>query len=188
MPDAVARVLQNPSPRKGEMPILMAANFSPYQVTRCHRFGWTLERIGWGFMAATMLAAVVGVFGDGWLSVAETRGPGGAAVRYPRFGRAHSPLVLKVEWTVGPRVAAVPDPVLWIDRAYLDDFAIEEVRPPPVAVTLDSERIQYSFRVSEPNVRAAVEFTLRANHGGIFSGSLGFGEEPGLTVRQYVFP
>ena len=58
------------------MPILMAANFSRYQLTRCHRLGWTLERIGWGFMAATMLAAVVGVFGDGWLSAAETRGPG----------------------------------------------------------------------------------------------------------------
>jgi len=188
MPDAVARVLQNPRPRKGEMPILMAANFSRYQLTRCHRFGWTLERIGWGFMAATMLAAVGGVFGDGWLSAAETRGRGAAAVRYPRFGRAHSPLELEVGWTVGARDAAGPDAVLWIDRAYLDDFAIEEVRPPPVAVTLDSERIQYSFRVSEPNVRVAVEFTLRADHGGVFSGSLGFGDEPGLTVRQYIFP
>ena len=51
----------------------MAANFSRYQLTRCHRLGWTLERIGWGFMAATMLAAVVGLFGDGLLSTARNQ-------------------------------------------------------------------------------------------------------------------
>ena len=167
----------------------MAANFSRYQLTRCHRLGWTLERIGWGFMAATMLAAVVGLFGNGLLSTAETSGADAATVRYPRFGRAHSPFELEVGWSAGASDAEGPrDAVLWIDRAYLDDFAIEEVRPPPVAVTLDSKRIQYSFRVSEPNVRVAVEFTLRAKHGGVFSGSLGFGEQPGLTVRQYIFP
>ena len=171
------------------MLIVMAANFSRYQLTRCHRMGWTLERIGWGFMAATMLAAAVGLFGGGWLSTAETSGSGAAAVRYPRFGRAHSPFELQIGWSAGARDAAGPrDAVLWIDRAYLDDFAIEEVRPAPLAVTLDSQRIQYSFRVSEPNVRVAVEFTLRAKHGGVFSGSLGFGEEFGLTVRQYIFP
>jgi len=106
------------------MPILMAADFSRYQLTRCHRLGWTLERIGWGFMAATMLAAVVGLFGGGWLSSAETSGTDAATVRYPRFGRAHAPLELEVEWAAGPR-----DAVLWIERAYLDGFAIEEVRP-----------------------------------------------------------
>ena len=113
MPDAVARVLQNPRPRKGEMPILMAAHFSRYQLTRCHRLGWTLERIGWGFMAATMLAAVVGLFGAGWLSTAEATRSDSGTVRYPRFGRAHSPLELEIEWAAGPR-----DAVLWIERAY----------------------------------------------------------------------
>ena len=167
----------------------MAASLSRYQRTRCHRLGWTLERIGWGFMAATLLAAAAGLFGGGWLSTARTRGSDATTADYPRFGRAHSPLELEVAWNAGPpNVAGPRDVVLWIERAYFDDFTIEEVRPPPVAVTLDSERIQYSFRVSEPDVRVAVEFTLRANRGGVFSGSLGAGHGSGLTVRQYIFP
>lgn len=136
-----------------------------------------------------MLAAFVGVCGNGWLSTAETTANDSATVRYPRFGRAHSPLDLEVEWTAGPRdLAGSRDAVLWVERAYLNDFAIEEVRPPPVAVTLDAERIRYSFQVSEPGVHVTVQFTLRANHGGVFSGSFGFGRDPGLTVRHYVFP
>ena len=43
----------------------MAASFSRYQLTRCYRLGWTLERVGWGLMAATMLAAVAGFSATG---------------------------------------------------------------------------------------------------------------------------
>jgi hypothetical protein len=160
----------------------MAAALSRYQRTRCHRLGWTLERFGWALMAAVGLGAAFGIFGGGWLSTVEAAGEG-AVSRYPRFGRAHSPLELEVEW-----VAQQTDTVLSVDRAYLDNFALEEVRPAPLAVTLDSERIHYWFRVSEPDARVVVGLTLRARHGGRFAGSFDVEREPGVGVRHYILP
>lgn len=160
----------------------MIASLARSEITRCYRLGWLLERAGWIAMAATICASVLGLFGNGWLSV-ETAGNDAMKVRYPRFARAHTPLDFSVEWP-----ARQPEAVLSIERAYLDHFAIEEVRPPPATVTFDRERLRYSFRVSESQMSVAVEFRLRAEHGGRLVGSFRFDEGLEVEVRQFVFP
>lgn len=134
-------------------------------------------------MATTIFGAAVGVFGNGWLSVVEMAGDNGSTVLYARFARAHSPIDLSIAWS--PQQS---DAVLSIERAYLDHFAIEEVRPPPVAVTVDRERLRYSFRVGEGQTVAAIAFTLRAKHGGLFVGSVRFDDGTRIGIRQFVFP
>jgi hypothetical protein len=141
------------------------------------------ERVGWIVMAAMICGAAIGVFGNGWLSVVETVGDGELTLRYPRFGRAHTPLDLSIHWRSQDREA-----VLFIERAYLDHFAIEEVKPPPVAVTVDRERLRYSFRVSNPQVPVAVGFRLRAEHGGRFVGAISVDHERAVGIRLLLFP
>jgi hypothetical protein len=180
-PSGVACVLQ--IPRTAATSYSMTASLSRYQQTRCYRFGWAFERVGWLAMGVVVLAAVAGAFGGGWLSFQAATGGDSLVARYPRLGRAHSPLELHVTWP-----ASQSEATLWIERAYLDDFAIEEVRPPPSSVTLHPQRIYYSFRVSNAGERVAIELRVRAKRGGRFVGSIGFEDEAAVAIRQFMFP
>ncbi|HSC15908.1 MAG TPA: hypothetical protein VLI71_12360 [Gammaproteobacteria bacterium] len=159
------------------------SNPSRYERTRCFRRGWMFERVGWIAMAAILAAAVVGLFGHGWLSESESAAGDALIVKYSRFCRAHSPLELSVDWL--PRGQ---EPTLWIARSYLDEFEIEEIRPTPSAVTLEADRIHYAFRSSQPGARVEVMFRLKAEHGGPYRGRIGVDGGLDVEVRQLVFP
>ncbi len=180
----MAHVLQNfaPSLRTG-FDDVMAGSLSRYQHTRCFRLGWVFERTGWVVMAAVAAAAAAGIFGGGWLSDVEVAAGETLAARYPRFARANAPLELAVEWT--PQQG---DATLWLSRAYLDQFAIEEVRPTPSATTIDRERIYYTFQTHRSQDRVQVVFRLRPDHGGRLSGSLGIEAAAAVELRQLIFP
>src|SRR5688572_13690542 len=161
----------------------MSSNPSRYERTRCFRRGWVFERVGWVAMAAILAAAVVGLFGDGWLSESEAAVGDELIVRYSRFCRAHSPTELTVAWL--PRGQ---EPTLWIARSYLGEFAIQEIRPTPSAVTLEADRIRYAFRSSQLGARVEVTFRLKAEHGGPYRGRIGVDDGLDVEVRQLVFP
>jgi len=161
----------------------MAGTPSRYERTRCFRRGWAFERTGWIAMAAISIAAGAGLFGNGPLSGRQATARDELIVHYPRFLRAHAPLELSVEWL--PRQQ---DADLWIARSYLDTFEIEEILPPPAAVTIGASRIYYTFRAREPAARIGARFRLRPKHGGRISGRIGSADELEVEVRQFVFP
>ena len=71
---------------------------------RLVRRSWVVQRIGWGVMAALLLAALLGLFGTGPLSRATATAPGGAVtLDYDRFGRYLGPATLLIR--VGPGAA-----------------------------------------------------------------------------------
>ena len=159
----------------------MAASISRFEQTRCFRRGWLFERIGWVLMALTIAAAAIGVLGGGWLSSAEAAS-GDVAVRYPRFARAHAPFVISIDW---PAQAAA---VVSLDRAYLEHFAITEVRPTASSEAVDAQRIHYTFDTRDGAGRVSAELELRAHRGGRFVGSIALGAEPPIAIRQFIFP
>ena len=134
-------------------------------------------------MAVVAAAAVAGVFGGGSLSDVELTAGATLTARYPRFARAGAPLELAVDWT--PQQL---DATLWVSRPYLDQFAVEEVRPTPSAMTFDRERIYYTFRTNRPQDRVQVMFRLRPDHGGRLTGSLGIEPSAAVELRQLIFP
>jgi hypothetical protein len=158
----------------------MAVSLSRFQRTRCIRRGWLFERVGWLSMAAIIAGAAIGLFGNGWLSSRAATGGGQAAVLYPRFARAHTSFVMAIDWQ--------GEATLSIDRAYLAHFAITEIRPTPVAETVDADRIHYTFERRRPGSRMSVELELRARRGGRVNGRLQAGIEPEIAVRQFIFP
>ena len=161
----------------------MARSLSRYEHTRCYRLGWAFERAGWVAMAAIIGGAIVGIFGHGSLSLVEVTAGDALAARYPRFARADAPLELDIEWT-----SRQDDTAIWIARDYLDQFAVDEVRPTPSGTTFDRDRIYYTFRTRRPDDRIQVAFRLRPQHGGRVVGSLGVDTEARVEVRQFVFP
>lgn len=155
-----------------------------YQQIRCTRRAWFFERVGWLLMAATIAAAGIGLFGNGWLSSSEATNGEDATVHYPRFARAHAPFVMTVDWYTQTQ----GDVVLSIDRAYLDDFAVTEVRPAPIAEAVDAQRIYYSFEAHTPAGRVSATFELRARRSGAFNGRVRAGNRADIAIRQFMFP
>jgi hypothetical protein len=182
--ERVARVLQKcPAPERLGRDV-MVEGLSRYQRTRCYRLGWTFERSGWAAMAIVVAGATAGLFGNGSLSSAEVNAGETLAARYARFGRAGSPLELSVEWTPQPGGEAA----LWIARAYLDQFAVEEVRPVPASTAFDRERIYYTFRAIRADDRIHVAFRLRPEHSGRMVGTLGVEAGAAVELNQLIFP
>jgi hypothetical protein len=128
-------------------------------------------------------AAGAGLFGNGPLSGRQAAAGDALVVHYPRFSRAHAPLELSVEWL--PRQQ---DAELWIARSYLDNFEIEEILPPPAAVTIAASRIYYTFGAREPAARIGARFRLKPKHGGRISGRIGSDDDLEVELRQFVFP
>jgi hypothetical protein len=160
----------------------MAASLSRRQRTQCHRRGWLLERIGWVAMAVIVSGAVGGVFGGGWLSQAQASAGNALTVRYSRLGRAHTPDELAVDWL--PRHG---EAVLWIERSYLDEFEIREIRPPPASVVGSEERVYYRFPALDAGARVRVRFALQASRGGTLRGRLG-ADDAEVAIGQLMFP
>ena len=133
-------------------------------------------------MLAVTIAALLGVFGDGWLSRAEARA-GTLTVHYARFARAHAPLDLVVEWT--PEQGETD---LWVARGYLDGFAIESVLPAFAETAADSGRVYYRFQTRTPQERLSVRFTLKPERAGRFMGELGADDGQAIVIRQLIFP
>ncbi len=133
-------------------------------------------------MAAVATGAAAGLFGNGPLS-ARQASERDLTVHYPRFSRAQAPLVLAVEW-----LPQQQDAELWIERAYLERFQIDEILPSPTAVSVDEDRVYYTFRAREPAARVGARFRLKPEHGGMISGRIGSDRELAIEVRQFVFP
>ena len=155
-----------------------------YEHTGHHRLGWMLERVGWALMVAVVLAAAVGLFGNGLFSTAAVASADGSLVaQYQRYWRARSPAALEVSWP-----AEAGETTIWITGAYLDNFELSGVSPEPAAVAIGAERSYYTFNVREATATAHVSFRLEAKHGGSFEGTIGRVGGGELTIEQFVFP
>lgn len=160
----------------------MTAGPSRYERTRCYRRGWVFERAGWLAMAAVVIGAAVGVFGNGPLSSVHAAADG-LTVEYRRFARAHAPLELTATWP-----AAETEAVLWIETSYVERFEVDAIQPMPVATTVGTDRIYYSFRAREAGTRIAATFELRPRGAGSVRVRLGVERGPEIDARQWVLP
>jgi hypothetical protein len=162
----------------------MPTSPSRYERTRCVRRGWLLERAGWIAMAATTLAALLGLFGSAgpWSRAEAAAGPE-LAVSYMRFGRARTPHELVVEWS--PREATA---ALWLERPYIDALSVAEILPPPESAEAAAGRVYYTFRVREPGVPMQVRFTVEPTRAGRIGGRIGVDAGRDVAIRQLIFP
>jgi hypothetical protein len=103
-------------------------------------------------------------------------------VEYPRVARARSPGEISIDCAA--RGTALQ---IWMSRAYLGDFEIDEVRPAPAEVSADEQRTYFTFRTRDPAARAHVDFTLRPRRAGTLRGSVGC-DDVSVDVRQFIFP
>lgn len=181
---AIARVRPGARRRARGRRGIAKHSVTSYERTRYYRFGRLFERVGWLLVATIVVAAALGAFGGGWLSEREVASADGSfAAQFERFWRAGTPSDLEVRWR-----APAGEATVWIETAYLRNFVVDVVMPPPVRVAIGADRILYTFLVEGDAAEAHATFRLSARESGSFGGSLGLAGGQTVSIRQRLYP
>ena len=147
---------------------------------------WTVQRMGWAVMALVVLAAVVGVFGNGPLANATARSSDGAyQVEYARFARHRAPTSIRVVLQQG---AAGSEARVALDRGYADGMQVEEVYPEPETVEVGANEVVYTFKLATEGSGATVVFSALFEDMGRNGGTVTLEGHPPVRLSQFVYP
>lgn len=151
------------------------------------RHHWIAERVGWTVITLVILAALLGLFGSGWLSEASVGTPDGALrLEYSRFARFLAPTKLRLH--LGPDVIHKGTVSISLNRDYIEAAQIQRILPPPDAVEAGADRLTYVLRISDAGGPTAVTIHLEPDRFGSLSGQIGLaGHEP-LRFDQFIYP
>jgi hypothetical protein len=119
------------------------------QDLRFQRREWRFQRAGLVVLSAFVLAALLGVFGNGALSGGHARGPGALAVTYERLTRAHRTSRIAIEM---PAAAGAVE--LVVNREYFDAVRIERLDPEPSAIDIGRGEVVFHFPPPTSSARA----------------------------------
>lgn len=120
---------------------------------------WVAERIAWGTMALTVLAAMAGVFGDGPLAGVERAAPDGSLrVSFQRFQRADA--TSRIGFTASAAAARDGRVVLCLDRDFLGEWRVERFEPRPEAESARDGGVCYALRTGTASGADAPEIGL----------------------------
>ena len=148
---------------------------------------WRWQQIGRAALLLVIGAALLGLFGNGWLSEVQVRSADGRiALGYSRIARREAVAFFRFEVRGSPTTDSIVE--LWIDRDYAHSLKIGSVTPEPELTRTASDRLIYRFRVFNPadSIEIVIEATL-----------LGFGRRraevgliggPSVRVDQLVLP
>ena len=151
------------------------------------RRSYRAQRIGQGLLAAFVLAAIAGFFGNGPFDRAKAADEsGGLRVEYPRFTRRLTDWEMVVE--VGPAAAQGREFQLWFDRSFAERFTLEGALPEPLDTAVDGDRVLLRFRREEDPAAARVRCVVRPLQSGRGEMQLGVVGGPAVTLRYFVYP
>jgi hypothetical protein len=138
-------------------------------------------------MLLLALLALAGVFGRGPLAKGRAGG-GGVPLRieYDRLARHGAPGQLRFQ--VEP--AAAPGGIvrLWLDRATVDGMEIRAIYPEPESTAASTERVEYTFRVSDAGRPGAITFLVEPDATWLRRIRAGLTGGPSVEFRQFVYP
>lgn len=149
------------------------------------RRSWAVQRIGWIVMLVIVVAGLVGVFGNGPLSLIAVSHPGSVQrVEYQRFVRVSSPTTL--------RFSAVPSHngvvQLRLSQSYLGKVYLERITPEPAKVVAATDQLLLSFDTMEANQPITIVMHLKPQGMGLLRGQTRIGNEDPLSLTQLVYP
>lgn len=148
---------------------------------------WLAQRVGWGLMAAFILAALAGWFGSGPASSqTATASDGSLSVEYEKFSTRKKPQTLRLE--VQPEANDGGELRIRVSAEYLREVEIERIVPTPSKAILDQGALTYVFPVAKARQEAVITLYVRPDRIGATSGWVGLeGAEP-VRIQQFVYP
>lgn len=151
------------------------------------RKNWVFERLGWFLMAATIVAAVLGLFGHGAFSVTSNRTPDRKImVSYDRLERYQAPAVLHV--SVAPEAVQGKYFKLQFNRSFIRNVELQDIVPQPVESELGNATITYRFSVAPEAGPKTVSIYYEPDMRGWLPIVVGLENGIKLQIRQFVYP
>jgi hypothetical protein len=148
---------------------------------------WKLQHAGRFVMLALVLAALLGVFGRGWLAKAEVGGrEEPMRMEYDRIARHRSSSALRFH--LSPRASENGKARLWLKREYIEGVNIETISPEPDTVEADKDGLIYEFVVAAPAQPTLVVFHIKPDDIGARSGAAGLMGQQRHPFTQFVLP
>ncbi|HJT19218.1 MAG TPA: hypothetical protein VJ746_02030 [Nitrospira sp.] len=151
------------------------------------RRSWIVQRIAWWLLAAVGVGALLGLFGGGPFSSAVADDPSlPFTLVYDRFGRHHSPLVLRIH--LKQRPDSGDELAVWVSQDYLQQVRIVRMMPEPRLTLVSSEGSTYRFPLAEGAAGGTITIHLEADAIGALSGRLGLAPDRSLPFTQWIYP
>jgi hypothetical protein len=149
---------------------------------------WIVERAGWIVLGATLLAALLGLFGGGgFVASAEVATDSGAlSMHYDRFWRVESPTHLRV--VVRPAAENDSAVRIWIARDYLEALSLTATTPQPDRVATAADRYVFEFPLADPGEAATIVLDVEPREPGRLRGEIGVEGGDSLSFSQFIYP
>ena len=146
---------------------------------------WKIQRVCWGVVALTLLAAFTGALGDGPLSrTSLTSATGRVMVQFDRIVRRSSPDRV----TILARKVAADGPVrLKIPRTFVEHADLQNVHPHPLRAEANGDSWLYYFSPHSGDDNLWIRFDLEYSKAGSNSGVFAMNDEE-FVISQWVLP
>ncbi|HEV7859212.1 MAG TPA: hypothetical protein VGO91_11390 [Pyrinomonadaceae bacterium] len=152
------------------------------------RRSWRWQRVGWGVILLILLAALLGLFGTGWLDRAVAGQPGSQLwLEYNRFGRLQAE-TSRLEVHLGPGTGANGKVRIWLNHEYMQGVRVTSVTPEPESVEAGPERFTYVFNVPDSSQQTLIIFRLEPDKMGRLKGEVGLEGGASLGFKQFIYP
>lgn len=143
-----------------------------------HQKGWKIQPIGKALVLLIMLAGLLGLFGNGWLSK-QWLLQGRTQIKFERFYRRNSDMKLEVAAAGVAGRSAISFPL-----GYIKNFEVVKIVPEPERSFVRDGQLWYVFE-AEQNLQA--DFYLRASKAGSIAGSV-FVNEENIPIHHFIYP
>lgn len=149
---------------------------------------WKVQRVSWLVMLLVVVAAALGLFGNGPLANATAGSKGSPLyIEYSRFVRQYAPQALAIEVS-GAGITPDSTADVWLDRHWLAANDITSITPEPQTSWNDGDRTYYRFRMA-PDARGSL-FTIFMNNKAVGrrTGRVGMRAGPEYSFSQFAYP
>jgi hypothetical protein len=150
---------------------------------RFHEREWFIQRIGWGLMLVFVVAAALGLFGNGLLSQRHRGDSQTATLTYERFARYASSQ--RLELTIAPQTATAGEVSFDINEAYLSAFELKTVVPEPQTVEAVGDWVRFRFAAN--GAPATITLDLMPEKIGTRNGVIKVRDRE-LAFAQFIYP
>ena len=143
-----------------------------------HKKGWVIQRVLWVFISLFLIASIVGVFGNGFLSKEKLK-DGKYFIEFEKFNRYSYPIELKLTTSATGSIQK-----LLIPNSYLQNFEIENIIPHPKEEKLSSGGTVYLF---DSHSHTMIRFFLKPLTVGKVDGTIQVNDKY-FKISHFIYP
>jgi hypothetical protein len=149
------------------------------------RWEWRIQRLGWAAGISVILAALLGVFGSGYLShVNAVSDDGRLSIEYQRVLRRRQGSEFRVKFSG----QSSRDPIrLWISQPFFATLEIHRIVPEPLKSFTQTDGTTFEFPLVAGSDSGEIVLHIEPDQLGSFSAEIRTGEV-GIPIDCYVLP